>query len=100
MAEEETAEFQPPTAESTDLEKVEYVLPIIMELCPQPVDMLNLLVPIVAAALEKVGAQPEHVTAFFFRVTGLLDQKDAQPGQPVTGASGDPEVQGGSGTPS
>ena len=93
---EEAAEFQPPTAESSDDDKVAYVLPILLELCPNPVDLVNLLVPISAAALEQVKAEPEHVTAYFFKVTQLMDKADAekQPAAPaVTEEPGTGETQ-------
>lgn len=52
------------------------VVELLCSRCGTPSEMLEILVPVVAAALDRVKVEPEHIPQFFFRVTALLDQAD------------------------
>jgi hypothetical protein len=56
------------------------VLQLLMARCANPRQLLDVLVPITAAALERTRAEPEDVRRFFLRVTALLDEHEAQKG--------------------
>jgi hypothetical protein len=53
---------------------VEEVLGVLTARCAGPNELLRVLVPICAAALQHVKAEPDDVVQFFHRVTALLDE--------------------------
>lgn len=55
---------------------VKAVLAPLLRDCRTPGEVLAVLVPVCAAALHHVKAEPAHVVQFFQRVTALLDQAD------------------------
>lgn len=57
---------------------VEEVVELLCSRCSTPIEMIDVLVPVVAAALWRVKTQPQDIPKFFFRVTGLLDKADRE----------------------
>ena len=59
-------------------EKVEAVTNLLLELAATPEEALEILVPVSAAALDVLKAEPVHVQNFFLRVTRLLDYAESK----------------------